>query len=64
MKIYIFIFIITCMLIYTIYAIWQISKFKHLISGIFGTVAVIAGGVGVYYISPIIAVLTTLLFEL
>ena len=46
--------VIICMLIYTIYAIWQILQFEHPASGIFGTAAVIAGGVGLYLILPVI----------
>lgn len=43
------------MSLYTIYAIWQIFHFKRLISGLFGTAAVIAGGTGLYIVAPFIA---------
>lgn len=55
METYTLVVIIICMILYTIYAIWQIAQFEHPASGIFGTVAVIAGGVGVYLVVPFIA---------
>ena len=50
-----FIILIILMSLYTIYAIWQIFHFKRLISGLFGTAAVIAGGTGLYIVAPFIA---------
>lgn len=56
MNTYTTIVVLICMLLYTIYAVWQILQFKRLASGIFGTTAVIAGSIGVYLIAPFIAV--------
>lgn len=55
METYTLVVVIICMILYTIYAIWQIAHFEHFASGIFGTAAVIAGGVGVYLVAPFIA---------
>lgn len=55
METYTLVVVIICMILYTIYAIWQIAQFEHLASGIFGTAAVIAGGVEVYLVAPFIA---------
>lgn len=55
MNTYTMIIVLICMLLYTIYAVWQIFQFERLSSGILGTTAVVAGGVGVYLIAPLIA---------
>ena len=55
MEIYNLVIVIICMLLYAIYAVWQITQFEHLVSGTFGTVAVIAGGAGIYLVAPFIA---------
>lgn len=56
MTTYTSIVIIICMLLYTIYAVWQIIQFEHPVSGIFGTAAVIGGSFAVYhFIAPFIA---------
>lgn len=56
--------LVILMLIYSIYAIWQILQFNHVATGVFGTAAVIAGGVGVYLIAPFIASLIVGLLEI
>lgn len=57
MNTYVIIVSIICMLLYTIYSVWQIFQFERLVSGIFGTAALIAGGIVVYLIAPFIATL-------
>lgn len=52
---YKFVVAMVCMIVYTIYAVHQISKFEEFWIGVFGTAAVIAGGIGIYLIIPIIA---------
>lgn len=54
-----------CMILYAVYAIWQICQFERLISGAFGTTAVIAGGIGMYFvIAPLIAAIIVWLLQL
>lgn len=64
METFTMIVVIVCMLIYTIYAVWQILQFNHIVSGVLGTAAVIAGGIGVYLIAPFIASLIIGLLEI
>lgn len=64
METFTMIVVIVCMLIYTIYAVWQILQFNHILSGVLGTAAVIAGGIGVYLIAPFIASLIIGLLEI
>jgi hypothetical protein len=52
------------MVIYTIYAVWQIRQFEKMISGCLGTAALVAGGVGVYWVAPFIAALIVGILEL
>ena len=47
--------LIVCMISYTIYAVWQMTKFKRLSTGIVGATCLTAGSVGVYLAAPFIA---------
>lgn len=55
MDVFTTIIAVLCMLAYTIYAIWQISQFEKVLSGFIGTSAVIAGGIAIYMLVPLIA---------
>ena len=44
-----------CMIGYTIYAVWQMTKFKKLSTGIIGATCLSAGSVGVYLAAPFVA---------
>ena len=65
METYTTVVVVICMILYTIYAIWQIAQFERLMTGIFGTAAVIAGGIGIYLvIAPLIAAIIVWLLQL
>lgn len=53
-----------CMVAYTIYAVWQMTKFQKLSTGIAGAACLAAGSMGVYFVAPFIAVLLMGLLKL
>ena len=50
------------MVAYTIFSVWAMKKFKSLSTGIVGGTCLAAGGVGVYFVSSLVA--TTILWIL
>ena len=63
MSTFTIVIMIICMTVYTIFGVWQISQFKKRSNGIVGTTAIIAGSIGVYAISPVIAALVLWLLK-
>ena len=55
MSVYTTIVMFICMAAYAVYGVWQITQFRKRICGVLGTGTLIAGSVGVYLISPLIA---------
>ena len=56
--------LIVCMVIYSAYAIWQMTRFEVLWTGICGAACLIAGCFAVYFAAPFIASLLSGLFKL
>lgn len=47
---------IICLLAYTIFAVWAISKCKKLSTGIASTICLAAGSAGIYFAASVVAV--------
>ncbi len=54
---------IVCLIAYTVFSIWAITKFKKLSTGIAGSICLAAGSVGVYLVAPIVAAVLLWIFQ-
>ena len=55
MSIYEIIITVVLLIAYSVFAVWAITKFKKLSTGIAGSLCLAAGGVGVYLSGAIVA---------
>lgn len=46
---------VICLIAYTAFSVWAITKFKKLSTGIAGSLCLAAGSVGIYFAAPIVA---------
>lgn len=54
---------VICIIAYTIFSVWAIKKINTLTLSIAGSIGLAAGGVGVYFASPFIAIAIAWVFK-